>query len=353
VLPGFIKLMVENEGWRGQTLAQNQATYRMFIECCGDLPVTAYHRMDLTKFYDLLRSLPKLYSKSRQWRGLSLANIAEQSQTENVERLTMKTVKRHFSALGRLFSYLKRRGEITGENPAHGFEFPDKRRAKEARDDWPSDELTKLFMSPVWTGCHSEARRSRPGKVIIKDDKYWLPILGIYHGNRLEEFAQLHREDIRCENGLHYFDINDEGSKQVKNQQSKRRVPIHRAVLQMGFLQYVEQTAPNPGDLIFPLLLPGGPDQKRGYHFTKWWSRYRKDIDLYNRKLNYHSFRHNVTTKLAEAGVALELRNELLGREGKSIDERIYLKRLPLQQLADAIDKIEWPELRHLSRSSD
>ena len=90
------------------------------------------------------------------------------------KRITMKTVKRHFSALGRLFAYLKRGGEITGENPAHGFEFPDKRRAKEARDDWPSDELNKLFRSPVWTGCQSDSRRSRPGTLIVKDDKYWL-----------------------------------------------------------------------------------------------------------------------------------------------------------------------------------
>ena len=178
VLPGFIKLMVENEGWRGQTLAQYQATYRMFFECCGDRPVTAYQRTDLTKFYDLLRSLPKLYSKSREWRGLSLTEIIEQSKDHDVQRITMKTVKRHFSALGRLFSYLKRRGEITGDNPAYGFEFPDK-RAKEKHEDWPSEELAKLFKSPVWTGCQSESRRSRPGKLIIKDEKYWLPKLGM------------------------------------------------------------------------------------------------------------------------------------------------------------------------------
>jgi hypothetical protein len=105
-----------------------------------------------------------------------------------------------------------------------------------------------------------------------------LPILGIYHNNRLEEFAQLHRADVRCEDGIHYLDINDEGSKQVKNEQSKRRVPIHRAVQHMGFLQYVEQIAPNPGDPIFPQLVPGGSDRKLGHHFTKWWTNYRKAI---------------------------------------------------------------------------
>src|SRR5581483_5014341 len=66
VIPPFIELMTTNEGWRGQTLAQNQTTYRMFEECCGDRPVASYERRDLTKFYDQMRSLPKLYSKSKE-----------------------------------------------------------------------------------------------------------------------------------------------------------------------------------------------------------------------------------------------------------------------------------------------
>ena len=107
----------------------------------------------------------------------------------------MKTMKRHFSALGRLLTYLKRRGEYIGENPAHGFEFPDKRRARDRRKMWEGEPLRRLFASPVWTGCLSESRRSTPGSMIVEDEKYWLPIVGLNHGNRLEEFAQLRRGD--------------------------------------------------------------------------------------------------------------------------------------------------------------
>jgi len=39
---------------------------------------------------------------------------------------------------------------------------------------------------------------------------------------------------------------------------------------EMGFLAYVEKVAPNSGDLMFPLLRPGGPDRKLGFYFTKW-----------------------------------------------------------------------------------
>ena len=340
VLPGFLKFMSDQEVWRGQTLAQNTTTYNMFIECCSDRPVASYERKDLAAFFDLLRGLPKLYSKSAEWKDLPLAEIVARSKDQEHERLSIKTMKRHFSALGRLFAYLRKRGEYLAENPAYGFEFPDKRRARDKRSMWEGEPLTKLFSSPVWTGCFSESRRSRHGSLIIKDEKYWLPLLGLYHGNRLEEFSQLCRADVRQEDSIWFLDINDEEGKQVKNQQSKRRVPLHLELQRLGFLNYVEKTAPNPADKVFPQLRPGGPDGKFGYFFTKWWTQYRKDIKVYGKGLDYHSFRAGVTTKLAAAGVSLEVRNELLGHEGKSVDEQTYLKGFPLRVLADAINLV-------------
>ena len=347
LLPNFIEFMVTAGGWRGQTRAQNETTYRMFMEVCGDKPVQAYTRRDATTFYDLLRKLPALWSKKQDWREMKLAGIVEATSGQDVQRITMKTVKRHFSALGRLFAYFKRRGEYEGENPGHGFEFPMKGRASEKRQMWQGQKLVKLFSSPVWTGCHSDARRSRPGDAIIKDERYWLPILGLYHGNRLEEFAQLRREDIRHEEGIWYFDINEVGDKQLKNDQSVRRVPVHPKVIGLGFMEYLETTAPNPDDPVFPLLRPGGPDNKRGYFFTKWWSQYRKTIGVYEKGLDYHSFRHGVTTKLYTAGVPEDRIDELTGHLGGGMSRRVYKKPefTPLKALHDDIAKVEWPEV--------
>lgn len=350
ILPNFLDYAQKDKGWRGQTLAQNKTTYRMFEECCGDKPVAAYTKTDLTKFYDLLRALPQLYSKSKEWANLTLEQITEQTKGQDIPRLTMRTIKRHFSALGVFFTHLKRRGEYVGENPAYGFEFPTKGRARHGRDMWEGEPLSRLFNSPVWTGCLSKDRRSRPGSLIIRDDKYWLPLLGLYHGNRLEEFAQLHRSDVRCEDGIWYMDINAEGEKQLKNEQSKRRVPVHPFIQELGFLQYVASIAPEPTERIFPQLRPGGPDKKFGYFFTKWWTQYRKDVGVYQKKLDYHSFRGGVTTKLSAANISLDVRNELLGHEGQSIDQQNYLKGLPLRMLADAIACVEWPEVK-ISRS--
>jgi integrase len=348
VLPGFLSFMSDEGVWRGQTLAQNTATYEMFIQYCGDRPVTAYKRKDLAAFYDLLRALPKLYSKTATWKEMTLREIAEATGSEDHVRLSMTTVKRHFAALGRLFEYLRKREDYLGDNPAYGFEYPDKRRGRDKRSMWTDAQISRLFSTPVWSGCLSKYRRSQPGEVILKDEKYWLPLLGAFHGNRLEEFAQLQRSDVRHSEGIWYLDINDSDGKQVKNQQSKRRVPLHPELQRLGFLDYVKETSPAPKDRLFPQLKPGGSDKKLGFYFTKWFSQYRKDVGLYEPGLDYHSFRSAVATKLAAAGVTLDVRNDLLGHEGGSVDERFYQKGSPLKQLAEAIAKVSWPDL-HLS----
>jgi integrase len=142
-----------------------------------------------------------------------------------------------------------------------------------------------------------------------------------------------------------YFEINDEGDRQVKNEQSLRRVPVHPEVQALGFLEYVETSAPDPDDLLFPELRPGGPDNKLGYYFTKWWSRYRRDVGVYEKGLDYHSFRHSVTTKLYEAEVSPAIIDELTGLEGEGTSQVVYKKNMSLKVLYKAISKVKWPEV--------
>jgi hypothetical protein len=88
-------------------------------------------------------------------------------------------------------------------------------------------------------------------------------------------------------------------------------------VIRLGFLDYVEKIAPEASDPLFPDLEPGGADNKRGYTFSKWWPRYRRAIGLYERGLDYRSFRHSVTTKLVEADVSQASIDELTGNGGR------------------------------------
>jgi integrase len=333
-------------GWRGNAENQAKGSLGLFLEICGDKPIERYTRADADTFRTTLRKLPSIYRKSARDREKPIAQIIAEAGSRNAPRLAEKTVKRHFWALSRFCAFLMETGRLPrdADNLGRGFTFNTKGVTRKQRDMWTGEELRRLFASPVWSGCHPFFR-ARAGDQIIKDALFWLPLLGLFHGNRLEEFAQVRRGDIGRADGVWYLDITDEDGRQLKNEQSRRKVPLHPELIRVGFLDYVAETTASPKDQVFPELKPGGKDQKLGYYFSKEFSRYRESIGVRRRGLDYHSFRHGVTTKLYEAGVSEAFVDLLTGHESGGESRRRYLKGISLPQLRAAIERVQWPEV--------
>jgi len=147
-------------------------------------------------------------------------------------------VKRHFSALSALWELACSRSEVT-ENIWSGFKFSRGKRPNQQREMWTPAQLKELFATPVWTGCASPHRRSRPGDLVIRDEKFWLPLIAVFSAMREEEACQLLVEDIRSEDDIWFFDLHDAPPRKLKNQNAVRRVPVHRELMRIGFLEYV------------------------------------------------------------------------------------------------------------------
>lgn len=235
------------EGVKGathQVMAQERGTLRRFIEVAGNRPVDAYGRGDVTQFLNTLRRLPGNYGKSPRDKDRLLANIIAQADTDGAERISDKTVKRHLSALSQFFKFSMDQGHISNALRAELVEdhtFKEAKRARDQREAWTSEELKSLFASPVWTGCH-EFYRSQAGPHVIRDAKFWLPLLALFHGGRLEEFADLRRKDIIRDDdagGIWAFDLNEE-ARRLKTENAVRMVPMHPEILRLGFLAYPE-----------------------------------------------------------------------------------------------------------------
>jgi integrase len=345
VLLTYFNVANEQRGWTEQTRAQSEETFDMFMEVCGDLPIGTYTRAHTGTFYDVLQQLPETHGHLRPSSRISLKAIVDGADA-HVPRTDMKTIKRHFSTLGSLFTDMIRRGQYRGPSPAHGFEFP--QAAREVRGGhpyWHGEKLAALFASPVWTGSH-DYFRAHPGKHIIRDEKFWLPLLALYHGARLEDFAQLRREDIRQEEGIWYFTFTDQRERQLKKIHLIRRIPIHPVVINVGFLDYAIHADFDDQDLIFPDLKPSGPDKKLGYSFTRWWTHYRKQMGLYDPALDFDAFRHGVFTRLCNLNVSPVIAYELTGHAGIQQGPRGYHESpTSLRTLYEAICVLEWPEV--------
>jgi len=329
--------------WDAQTANQAGATYRLFIEVCGDRPLSAYGRPDSDRFRKQVSRLPFDYSKAVQYRGLSVPQIVEKAEAEgatrSVTRLNQRTVKRHFSALSALWSSAISAGAVK-ENIFAGFRFVAAKRAKDQRPMWTRPELKQLLSTSVWTGCKSDVRRGEPGSLVLRDEYYWIPLIGIFSGMRQEEICQLHVEDVREEEGITFFDLNERPPRKLKNATAVRRVPVHNELVRLGLLDHVATCRRAGEALLFSNLTRGGADARLGHAFSKWFTRYRQEKGLYRPGLDFHALRHTASTLMHQAGVADSIVDHVTGHTTPGETSR-YTKGSTLAQLQDAINRID------------
>jgi len=183
---------------RHQVMGQDRKTLGIFFELRGDVPFVAYERLDITGLLDEIRKLPKYHGKSPHYRGSVQDIIAEADHRRERQRLSARTMQRHFSALQQFFKFAVNQGAITPARRADLFcdiGFRMERGARSQREEWPIAFMVALFTSPLYTGCRRDRRWVR-GSHIIRDAQFWIPLLALFHGARVEELCDLYRRDI-------------------------------------------------------------------------------------------------------------------------------------------------------------
>lgn len=197
------------------------------------------------------------------------------------------------------------------DNPAEDVELPKDSKDRKRRSYKP-DELAAVFGAGVFT----KGDRPRGGK---GEAAFWLPLLAAFTGARREELAQLETGRVRAEAGFQYLAIDplDEDG-QLKTDESKRAVPLHRELIRLGFLEFVEDRRKAGGGHLFPQLKPNKLNQYAAAWGT-WWSTYiRKATGIDDKTISpMHSFRHSVITDLRQQRIREDEERHLLGHTGR------------------------------------
>jgi len=176
--------------------------------------------------------------------------------------------------------------------------------------------------------------------MIIKDHHYWLPVLALYSGARLEEMGQSLCSDIKHERGIYYLDINGDGpGKSLKTASSWRKAPIHPVLVKLGFLAYVDALRTD-GE---PQLFPGLKLDRRGKrtaNYSRAFGQYKRAIGIDDPRKVFHSFRHTFKQACRGGAANEEVHDALTGHSSGSVG-RSY-GAVPLKTLADAIGKVRY-----------
>lgn len=327
-------------GMQEKEAVQLRKLAALFTEATGVSDVTRLRQADCARFREVLAELPTDYRKSPREQAMTIPEIldAAQEQPERRIGLSPATVNRTLGHLGQILAQARAEGLLVAPIDLTMLRERDRVRARDMRLSFSPDEVRRIFAAPVWQGCHSEGRRRLPGTEIIRDALYWLPLIAAYTGARREEIAGLEVKDLRQEDGIWLFDIRENAKRGLKNATSRRTVPVHPHLIELGLLDQRERAGSGS---LFPDLRRKAKLANLGESIDHRWRNVLDDqlVDARQGK-SFHSLRHYVTDQLRRAGVEKWVRLDLLGHAGEDIEDEVYGEAAPLTIMLAAIERL-------------
>jgi integrase len=194
----------------------------------------------------------------------------------------------------------------------------------------------------------TQGERPKGGK---GEAAFWLPLLALFTGARLNELSSLKAADVGHNEiiGVQclFIKTDKRSGKRLKTEQSERFVPLHSQLIAAGFLKYVaDQITKRGADAwLFPNVAPGTTGKSA---FSKWFGRYLETHGITDSSKVFHSFRHSFVDALRLAGVSSEINTALLGHTDPSVHEKYGAKDKAIRfrhRLAEAVASVTYTGL--------
>jgi integrase len=285
----------------------------------GNKPINRLTLQDFEHIYSQIFDI-------RVSRGAKLPSPDSPSESilanEGEPRIGSRTVEKISIRLGALHSFAFRKGMTTIPPDSPDRPPIDHHRAGEKAVDkaFSQTDLEAIFSGYLYTGTALDKSNA------VFPYQFWLPLLGLFTGGRLNELCQLDTEDVSTTKaeGIWTISMMDDEldrplPKSLKNQSSRRILPIHSELIRMGFLTFVEHAITEGREKLFSDGLTYNPKKGWGSNATHFFCRFpspsttasgyffkcgirERDADGKTDRKNFHSFRHTFTDLAREAG---------------------------------------------------
>jgi hypothetical protein len=319
------------------TVIETAQAVRYFTDLYGDIRVANITKKIARDFRDTIAKVPKNLPKAL--RKLPLPQLLERPDLSKFPSRGATTINKTVQLLGAIVSKVEAEGLL---DEVESFSNPFGKAVKfdvdggetEEREIFSKADLKTIFGSPIFT----DGWRTDGGK---GEAAFWLPLIGLLSGMRLNEIAGLRLHDLREDedDGVWFFDINRKSGRSTKTVTSIRRIPVHPELVRVGLLRYrawlVDQGS-RPSDPLWPGL--------KASSWSKWINGYLgSKCGITEATKVFHSFRHTFKRMTRDAGLYEELHDAITGHANKDSVGRDYGKGFSIKPLAKAMARIESP----------
>jgi integrase len=284
------------------------AKLEIFKEYCGDKKakdLTAEFVLDYKKdiaFYPIRRhvlgilpdlGIHELIKKTKTGKVLDKAG-------NKIACLSVDTVSSYMVSVANFLKFCEKKHIVNPLIRTFIWDAAEKSTAEVGtkREIFTDKELAKIFGHDYLTdGCYNRSYQ------------FWVPLIAAFTGARLNEICQLTPKDIiEHEHNKWLFSFNDEESdsgekKSIKNKGSIRVVPVHKQLIECGFIQYVKKQIAAGKETKNLFDVNAAKADGYGKVPGDWFNtKYLKNIvEIKSDAKVFHSFRHTFITKLHQS----------------------------------------------------
>ncbi len=283
--------------------------YRRSLKIFSDLIVKDFlveiTHEDYEDFADKIDFIPNA-NKHREClsENCNFKEIIDDVISDKVGKYTLiseKTNKDNMTYINHFLDFCVERDYIS-KNLLRGKKFFSNSIDKKRRKEYRIEQLNNLFQTDWYTKKLEYNLKNEPEKV-------WVPLILLFQGFRNNELCQLYVSQIIEEDNIAFFKLKIEFPEQkLKNKSSKRKIPVHPVLIEMGFLLFVKNQKLLKKERLFDNLYY---TKNKGYGqaFSKKFNT-RKFKETFLEKetfrlidsevimLDLHSFRHNFSGSL-------------------------------------------------------
>jgi len=338
--------------WSPTTRMAYQTTRRIALAILGpDTPIRTITRAQCRDMIEVLRWQPR--NASKLYPGLSPQEIAGLAKAEERNDLiNAANINTYVNKLGGMFNWAMKE-ELLDRNPTLGLRLPDPVARRDKRHPFSPHQIRAIFAAPLYTGCKDgEHGYATPGAARPRNARFWIPLMSLFGGLRLNEACQLDIADVRQVEEIDCFVITERSDggttdKRLKTTSSERIVPIHTTLLDLDFMGFVERRR-DAGEVKLFNDVGMGATGYRSTTFSQWFRRFVDKAGASSAKTCFHSFRHCFRDALREAridrDIALALGGWAASGSSNSVSDS-YGSGYRIQTLKEAMDRVSYPAI--------
>lgn len=342
-----------NNQWKATSYKEYKTVAELLPAILGDIPVSQVDHEAMRTYVAKLKTLPRRNKKP--YNSMTLEQILAYGVPEE-DRVTGTTIQNYMVNTGTFFNWCEGQGyKVVPNVTRRKFKLTKTKRA--ATEPFTPDDLHTIFH------CRQYVNDSWS-----KPYQFWMPILGLATGARIEELAQLNLDDVRHHEDVWYIMITDEGEGQdTKTESSIRPIPLWPFIVdELKLPEYVERLRKKGETRLFPDLppimikKPDGTEQiKYGKKASDWFStqksRWKIKPQNPKRRKVFHSFRATLASICKHMGIEDRKAEQFHGHASTKFSMTLdyYAERFYAKELYEAIaSKLEFPvDLKHLNKS--